>query len=155
MDNSLFREVEFTVLVTRRRLPAGNPRFLRTGERWNSYCKISGVLQLRAGSIQLRPNLTITYGVGWQIDTPIQDIAYNGTPCFAFRPNQQSTVFPNAPVGFVFQGDPGVHASGVNQTLPQFWAAHRFAYSPVGWLVNGWRRQDQYPGWLWYLLQPL
>ena len=88
---------------------------------------------------KLRPNLTITYGVGWQIDTPIIDMAYNGHAMFAFRPTQQSIVFPNAPVGFVFQGDPGVHASGVTKPFHNFGPRIGFAYSPGwgGWLTGG------------------
>jgi hypothetical protein len=88
---------------------------------------------------KLRPNLTITYGVGWQIDTPIQDLAYNGHAMFAFRPNQQSVIFPNAPVGFVYQGDPGVHASGLTKPFHNFGPRIGFAYSPGwgGWLTGG------------------
>jgi hypothetical protein len=86
---------------------------------------------------KLRPNLTITYGVGWTIDTPVLNIAYDGHGQMAFRPGQQSVVFPNAPVGVVWQGDPGVQAAG-----PMQW--HNvgprigIAYSPNwGWLTGG------------------
>jgi hypothetical protein len=79
---------------------------------------------------KLRPNLTITYGIGWQIDTPLFDKAYNGHAQFAFVPGQQSVVFPNAPVGYVFNGDPGVHAAGTSHPFKNFGPRFGFAYSP-------------------------
>jgi len=81
---------------------------------------------------KLRPNLSITFGVGWQIDTPTTDRAYNNHAEFAFRPNQQSVVFPNAPVGYVFNGDPGVHPAGTSHYFKNFGPRAGFAYSP-GW----------------------
>jgi hypothetical protein len=86
---------------------------------------------------KLRPNLTISYGLGWTIDTPVLNEAYDGHGQLAFRPGQQSVVFPGAPVGVVWQGDPGVQAAG-----PMQW--HNLgprigvAYSPNwGWLTGG------------------
>jgi len=81
---------------------------------------------------KLRPNLTITYGVGWQIDTPLFDKSYGGHAQFQFAPGQQSIVFPNAPVGYVFNGDPGVHAAGTAHYFKNFGPRLGFAYSP-GW----------------------
>jgi hypothetical protein len=62
-----------------------------------------------------RSNLTITYGLGWSIDTPNVDNYHGNHAGVAFRPGQQSVVFPTAPVGYVFQGDPGVNAFGTTQ----------------------------------------
>ena len=81
---------------------------------------------------KMRPNFTITYGVGWQIDTPIFDKSYGGHAQFAFYPGQQSVIFPNSPVGYVFQGDPGVHAGGSAHYFKNFGPRLGFAYSP-GW----------------------
>ena len=64
---------------------------------------------------KLKPNLTFMYGLGWTIDTPVLNIAYNGHGQLAFVPGKQSTVFPNAPVGIVYSGDPGVSAAGPTQ----------------------------------------
>ena len=80
---------------------------------------------------KLRPNFTITYGLGWQIDTPLYDKAYNGHAQFSFVPGQQSTVFPNAPVGFVYNGDAGVHPAGTTH-YKNLGPRLGFAYSP-GW----------------------
>jgi hypothetical protein len=78
---------------------------------------------------KLRPNLTLTYGVGWTIDTPILNIAYGDHGQMAFRPGQQSTLFPSAPVGVVYQGDPGVQAAGPTQ-WKNFGPRIGIAYSP-------------------------
>jgi Carboxypeptidase regulatory-like domain len=61
---------------------------------------------------QVRPNLTLTLGAGWDIETPFKNLYANGEILGAFRPGQQSTVFPTAPVGLVFPGDQGVGPYG-------------------------------------------
>ncbi|MBZ5554826.1 MAG: carboxypeptidase-like regulatory domain-containing protein [Acidobacteriia bacterium] len=86
---------------------------------------------------KVRPNLTLTYGVGWQIDTPLNDNFHDNHAMVAFRPGQQSTVFPTAPVGYVFQGDAGVNASG-STYFKDFGPRFGFAWSPNwGWLSGG------------------
>jgi len=78
---------------------------------------------------KIKSNLTITYGLGWSIDTPTIDNYHGNHAGVAFRPGQQSVVFPTAPAGYVFQGDPGVNAFGTTQYKnigPRF----GFAYSP-------------------------
>lgn len=88
---------------------------------------------------KLRPNLTLTFGTGWTVDTPMVDKSYNNHAMVAFVPGQQSTVFPNAPAGYVFQGDAGVHASGELHPFKYFGPRFGFAYSPGwgGWLTGG------------------
>jgi hypothetical protein len=78
---------------------------------------------------KLRKNLTLTYGVGWQIDTPSVDNFHDNHAMTAFRPGQQSTVFPNAPVGYMFQGDPGINATGTTK-YNHFGPRFGFAWSP-------------------------
>lgn len=94
---------------------------------------------------KVRPNLTLTYGIGWSVDTPINDIYHNGHAAVAFRANQQSTIFPNAPAGYVFNGDAGVHSDGVTHYKnwgPRF----GFAYSPDwGRLTGGPGRRASVP----------
>jgi hypothetical protein len=86
---------------------------------------------------KLRQNLTLSYGLGWTIDTPVLNLAYNGHGQLAFEPGKQSTVFPNAPVGIVYSGDPGVHAAGPTQ-WKNFGPRIGFAYTPNwGWLTGG------------------
>ena len=61
---------------------------------------------------KLRDNLTITYGAGWQVDTPLHDKQFGGEAIGCFVPGEQSTVFPTAPTGLVFAGDPHCNNSG-------------------------------------------
>jgi len=49
--------------------------------------------------------LTLNYGARYEISTPFSEI---GNRLNAFAPGQQSVVYPNAPVGILFPGDPGV-----------------------------------------------
>ena len=76
-----------------------------------------------------RSNLTITYGLGWSVDTPTVDNYHSNHAGVAFRPGQQSVVFPTAPAGYVFQGDPGVNAFGTTQ-YKNIGPRVGFAYSP-------------------------
>jgi hypothetical protein len=61
---------------------------------------------------QVRPNLTVTIGTGWDIETPFKNLYANGEILGAFSPGQQSTIFPTAPVGLVFPGDKGIGPYG-------------------------------------------
>jgi hypothetical protein len=56
--------------------------------------------------------LTINFGVGYQIDTPMVQHHFGGEAMNCFRPGEQSTIFPTAPVGLVFPGDQGCTSSG-------------------------------------------
>jgi len=89
--------------------------------------------------VRLRPNFSLTYGMGWTIDTPMLNTAYDDHGQVAFRAGQQSIVFPNAPLGVVYQGDPGVHAAGATYPFRDFGPRVGFTYSPDwgGWLTGG------------------
>jgi hypothetical protein len=80
---------------------------------------------------QIRSNFTLTYGLGWDIDTPYLNLYDGGEAVDAFRPGQQSTVFPTAPVGLVFPGDRGINSAG-GPTTPYTDFAPRigFAWAP-------------------------
>jgi hypothetical protein len=81
---------------------------------------------------KIRRNLTLTYGIGWTIDTPLVDKSYDGHGEAAWYPGQQSVIFPNAPLGVVYSGDPGVHPTGTDHTFRNFGPRLGFAYSPDG-----------------------
>ncbi|HLY61962.1 MAG TPA: carboxypeptidase regulatory-like domain-containing protein [Terriglobia bacterium] len=82
---------------------------------------------------KFRPNLTLTYGTGWEVDTPLQDKFNGGLAVNCFRPGEQSTVFPTAPAGLVFPGDPGCNsAGGVTTKYGHFAPRIGFAWSPKG-----------------------
>ncbi len=80
---------------------------------------------------RLKPNLTFTYGVGWQIDTPLTDHFNHGVAINAFRANQQSTVFPTAPAGLVFPGDQGISSAGYATHYNNFAPRIGFAWNPI------------------------
>ena len=54
---------------------------------------------------RVTPRLTLNYGLRWEVSTPFTDIRNRMN---AWSPGSQSKVFPNAPAGLLFPGDPGV-----------------------------------------------
>jgi Carboxypeptidase regulatory-like domain len=87
----------------------------------------------------VRPNLTITLGAGYQIDTPIAEYQNKGLSRVCFQPGVQSTVFPTAPVGYTLPGDPGCNKYGGASTKYNHVGPRAgFAYAPDwGWLSGG------------------
>ncbi len=81
---------------------------------------------------RLKSNLTFTYGIGWQIDTPLTDHFNHDLAINAYKTGQQSTVFPTAPAGLLFPGDQGVNASGGSRTRYNNFAPRiGFAWNPM------------------------
>ena len=83
--------------------------------------------------------LTLNYGMGYQIDTPLHNRQYGGEAISCFIPGQQSTVFPTAPLGVDYPGDPGCTDSGSAHTrFSEFGPRIGFAYVPnLGFLSGG------------------
>ncbi len=81
-------------------------------------------------SWRVRPNLTLNYGAGYQIDTPLVNQHFNGLDVNCFRPGQQSSVFPTAPQGLLFPGDQGCSSSGYYNHYDHVGPRFGFAYSP-------------------------
>lgn len=79
---------------------------------------------------KLRPNFTLTYGVNWDDDTPITDIYHNSEAINCWIPGEQSKIFPTAPVGLTYPGDPGCTASGYHNHPAHFGPKLGFAWSP-------------------------
>lgn len=89
-------------------------------------------------SWKVNNELTLNYGVGYQIETPLQNKYFGGIALNCFRPGEQSSVFPTAPEGLVFPGDPGCSPSGYNTHYDNLGPRLGFAYSPgSGWLSGG------------------
>ena len=61
-------------------------------------------------TIKLKPNLTVTAGLRWE--PWIAPITASGRISM-YVPGQQSTRYPNAPLGMVFPGDQGVPSAGL------------------------------------------
>lgn len=88
-------------------------------------------------SWKIKPNLTLNYGLRWELNTPLADISRHVE---TFRPGQSSTVFPcggpntdcssEDPIGLVVPGDKGV-PTGMTQTYYNAFAPRLgIAWSP-------------------------
>jgi hypothetical protein len=100
-------------------------------------------------SWKIRPNITLNYGLRWELDTPLKDISGHVE---TFRPGQTSTVYPCAlstlsqtyfgvtspscaavgvnPTGLVVPGDAGVPAALTSTYYKAFAPRLGLAYSP-------------------------
>jgi hypothetical protein len=73
-------------------------------------------------SWKIRPRLTLDLGVRYEYNSPQKDPHNN---IIGFFPGQQSTVFPDAPTGLLYPGDPGTPNSAMifpdkNNFAPRF-----------------------------------
>lgn len=80
-------------------------------------------------SWRIRQNLTLNYGVRWDIVQPWYE-EHNQTGTLI--PGEQSTVFPTAPTGYVFPGDPGVPTTIAPTRYNNFSPRVGIAWSPGG-----------------------
>lgn len=78
---------------------------------------------------KVRNNLTLNLGVRWEYGAPLTELR---NELNAFRPGQQSTVFPDAPVGLVFPGDAGITPSTYHHDYNNFGPRVGFAWDPKG-----------------------
>jgi len=81
-------------------------------------------------SWKVLPRLTLNYGLRYEYDSPLED---PHSEILGFFPGQQSTVFPGAPRGILYPGDPGTPNSGLtypdrNNFAPRF----GFAWDMMG-----------------------
>jgi hypothetical protein len=67
---------------------------------------------------RVRPDLTITAGLRWDPNTAPAVAGGRGA---AFVPGQQSTLFPNSPLGLVFPGDKGISDGLMPNTYKAYW----------------------------------
>jgi len=78
-------------------------------------------------SWRARPNLTLNYGLRWDVSTPWSE-AHNQFETLI--PGEQSVVFPGAPKGWVFPTDPGVPTTIAPIRYHNFAPRLGLAYSP-------------------------
>jgi len=86
---------------------------------------------------KVKSNLTLTLGAGYQIDTPYQNKQFGGLAYNCIIPNQQSKVFPTAPLGMNFPGDPGCTNSGTKIKYGHVGPRFGFAWSPSLGRISG------------------
>lgn len=77
------------------------------------------------------PSLTMTYGAGWDIQTPLANHTNGCRSITAFRPGQQSVIYPTAPTGLLFPGDPGINCAGTRTRYDNFAPRLGFAWAPT------------------------
>lgn len=78
---------------------------------------------------RVTPKLTLNYGMRYEINSPFGEIRDRLNQ---FAPGQQSTIYPNAPRGILFPGDPGVSKRIVDVYKKGFMPRVGFAYDPFG-----------------------
>jgi hypothetical protein len=85
-------------------------------------------------SWRVRPHLTLNYGLRWDLLPPWRE-KYNQLQTLVL--GEQSRVYPGAPAGLVFPGDPGIPAALAPTKYSNFAPRVGLAYSPdfqSGWL---------------------
>jgi hypothetical protein len=87
-----------------------------------------GALYLQ-DDFRLSPNLNLNLGLRWDVQTPPTDSLDRWTN---YVPGQQSTVRPDAPVGALFIGDPGVERGAIPVSYKNISPRLGFAYDPFG-----------------------
>ena len=115
----------------------GLPDSYSQGSAHTQYLRSKQVGLYAQDTWRINPNLTMNYGLRWELNTPYVD-QKNQLNVYRFplgpgEPAPQSHVFPTAPPGLLFPGDPGV-PRGLTQTYYKSFAPRiGLAYSP-DWL---------------------
>ncbi|HEV8041034.1 MAG TPA: carboxypeptidase regulatory-like domain-containing protein [Bryobacteraceae bacterium] len=78
---------------------------------------------------RITPRLTLNLGVRYEVNTPYTDIRNRLN---AWAPGQQSKIYPNAPEGLLFPGDPGVPAGIAPVDYHEFMPRVGLAWDPFG-----------------------
>lgn len=78
-------------------------------------------------SWKVKSNLTLNLGLRWEVSMPWYDTQGK---IQTFAPGEQSVVFPLAPKGLVFPGDPGIPKTLAPTTYDNFGPRIGLAYSP-------------------------
>ena len=83
--------------------------------------------------IQITKGLDIHVGLRWEPSLPEHDVYGRGAHFSlpAFLAGQVSTVYPNAPAGLLFHGDPGIPAAYTNGSYLGFAPRLGFAWDPT------------------------
>ena len=84
-------------------------------------------------------SLTFSYGIGYQIDTPLHNTQFKSIGVTCYIPGEQSKVFPTAPKNLNYPGDPGCNnASGATTRYSDFGPRLGIAWAPdLGILSDG------------------
>jgi outer membrane receptor protein involved in Fe transport len=115
----------------------GLPDSFGQGSPQGENIRNTGFYLFAQDSWKIRPNLTLNYGLRWELNTPLADKAQHVE---TFRPGQSSTVFPcgglntdctsQDAIGLVVPGDPGVPAGMTSTYYKAFAPRIGIAWSP-------------------------
>jgi outer membrane receptor protein involved in Fe transport len=115
----------------------GLPDTFGQGSAQNEDIRNTGFYLFAQDSWKIRPNITLNYGLRWELNTPLTDIAQHVE---TFRPGQSSTVYPcggpntdctsQDAIGLVVPGDPGVPPGMTSTYYKAFAPRIGIAWSP-------------------------
>src|SRR5205809_4873606 len=116
----------------------GLPGGYGQGSAQHENVRSTGLYLFAQDSWKMKPNLTLNYGLRWELNTPIADI---GKRVQTFRPGEVSKVYPcmdtvntdcssMTPVGLVVPGDPGVPTALTQTYYKAFAPRIGLAWSP-------------------------
>ena len=105
----------------------GAPNNLFEGPNARNNIRSKGTYGFAQDEWRLRPNLTLTLGIRYEYNTPKLDTQGRS---FSIVPGDQSTRFPNAPLGLVFPGDAGAPEGANFPDKTNFAPRIGFAWSP-------------------------
>ncbi len=87
---------------------------------------------------KLTDKFTLSYGLGYSIDTPLHNLQYGGSGIVCVIPGEQSTVFAGAPTSLVYGGDKGCTNGGLAKTrYSEFGPRVGFIYAPDWGAISG------------------
>ena len=107
----------------------GIPSFYKQGDAQPFYMRNHYGALFAEDSWRVKPRLTLNYGVRWDAIMPWYE-KYNQIQTLI--PGEQSVVYPGAPTGLVFPGDPGVARSLAPMRWNDFSPRLGLAWSPHG-----------------------
>src|SRR5271155_549589 len=116
----------------------GIPDQFGEGSAQVEHVRNTGLYLFAQDSWKLKPNVTLNYGLRWELNTPITDIAHHVQ---TYRPGQTTTVYPcentantdcttQSPTGLVFPGDSGVPPALTQTYYKAFAPRLGIAWSP-------------------------
>ena len=107
----------------------GIPSFYKQGDAQAFYMRNNYGALFAQDSWRVQPRLTLNFGVRWDVIMPWYE-KYNQIQTLI--PGEQSIVYPGAPKGLVFPGDPGVSRSLAPVRWNNFSPRFGLAWSPQG-----------------------
>jgi len=110
--------------------------FLQGGGDFSRNLRGNAVNFYAQDTFKLSSRLTVNYGVRYEIPFPYTEQKNRQN---LFEPGVQSTVFPTAPAGLLYPGDPGVPKGLIPTDKKAFAPRVGFAWDPTGggkWLVS-------------------